>query len=210
MAQRDPYEVLGVSRNATADELKAAYRRLARQYHPDVNPDDAKAEEKFKEIGQAYGVLGDPERRARFDQFGVLDDQPTSGDFFGQGAGINDLFDMFFGGAAGGGGNRRQGRDGSDLRIDLTITLAEVITGVKREVTVARMARCDACRGVGTEGGQPPDKCVHCAAAGCLSSSQHVHGYDAHKHYLPELWGRRRHHQDSVFGMPRTPGGSKI
>src|ERR1035438_1270335 len=117
MAQRDPYEVLGVARTASADDLKSAYRRLARQYHPDVNPNDPAAEEKFKEIGQAYSVVGDAEKRARFDQFGVLDDQPTGSDFFaGGGGGINDLFDMFFGGAGGQAG-RRQGRDGADLRV---------------------------------------------------------------------------------------------
>jgi molecular chaperone DnaJ len=169
MAQRDPYEVLGVSRGASADDLKSAYRRLARQFHPDVNPNNAEAEEKFKEIGQAYAVLGDPEKRARFDQFGVLDDQPQTGDFFNGGAGINDLFDMFFGGVAGGGGNRRQGRDGADLRLDLTISLADVITGVKREVEVTRLVQCDACHGVGTEGGKPPDKCAHCGGQGVVS-----------------------------------------
>src|SRR5271166_2378828 len=153
MAQRDPYEVLGVARSASADDLKSAYRKLARQYHPDVNPNDPAAEERFKEIGQAYAVLGDPEKRARYDQFGVLDDQPSGSDFFAGGGGINDLFDMFFGGAGGGQGGRRQGRDGADLRVDLKITLNDVITGVKREVELTRLVACEACHGVGTEGG---------------------------------------------------------
>ncbi|MHB8637854.1 MAG: molecular chaperone DnaJ [Fimbriimonadaceae bacterium] len=174
MAQRDPYEVLGVARNASADDLKLAYRRLARQYHPDVNPNDPAAEEKFKEIGQAYAVVGDPEKRARFDQFGVLDDQPAGPDFFAAGGGINDLFDMFFGGAAGGNAGRRQGRDGADLRIDLTITLGEVITGVKREVELTRLVACEACHGVGTEGGKPPDRCSSCNGQGVIAQTRNT------------------------------------
>src|SRR5579872_3396133 len=174
MAQRDPYEVLGVARTASADELKSAYRRLARQYHPDVNPNNPAAEEKFKEIGEAYAVVGDPERRARYDQFGVLDDQPQGADFFAGGGGINDLFDMFFGGAAGGGGGRRQGRDGSDLRIDITISLADVITGVKREVDVTRQIACEACHGVGTEGGTAPDRCPTCNGQGVIAQTRNT------------------------------------
>ncbi|RYG35929.1 J domain-containing protein, partial [bacterium] len=115
MANRDPYEVLGVARDASADDIKSAYRRLARQHHPDVNPDNPGAEEKFKEIGQAYAILSDPEKKQRFDQYGATDDQGgmpggAPGDFFG---GIGDLFDMFMGGnAAGGQTRRRAGRDG--------------------------------------------------------------------------------------------------
>src|SRR4051812_23610454 len=97
MAQKDPYEVLGVARGASADEIKSAYRRLARRYHPDVNPGDNDAEEHFKEIGAAYAVLSDAEKRARYDQFGTLEDQPQD-PFFG-GMGMTDLFDMFLGAA---------------------------------------------------------------------------------------------------------------
>src|SRR5579862_5792029 len=173
MAQRDPYEVLGGGRISKADDLKTAYRRLARQYHPDVNPNDAAAEEKFKEIGQAYAVLSDPERRAKYDQFGVLDDQPTGADFFAGGGGINDLFDMFFGGAGGNAGPRR-GRDGADLRVDLTITLGEVITGVTREVEITRLVACEACHGLGTEGGQPPDRCPNCKGQGVIAQTRNT------------------------------------
>src|ERR1019366_4797979 len=110
MPSKDPYEVLGISRNADADEIKSAYRRLARRYHPDVNPNDPSAEEKFKEVGSAYAILSDPAKRARFDQYGTTDDQPQ--DPFFQGGNISDIFDVFFGGGGQGGGRRRQGRDG--------------------------------------------------------------------------------------------------
>src|SRR4051812_35368285 len=105
MAMRDPYEVLGVPRDASADEIKSAYRRLARRYHPDVNQDDHEAEEKFKEIGNAYSVLSDPAKRQRFDQFGTADEVPQA-DFFGGGS-IADIFEMFLGGSGMGGARRR-------------------------------------------------------------------------------------------------------
>jgi molecular chaperone DnaJ len=123
MASSDPYAVLGVSRSAAPDEIKSAYRKLARRYHPDVNPGDSSAEEKFKEVSEAYQILTDPERKARYDQYGVTDDQPTGGpgaDFFGGGGGnVSDIFEAFFGGMGGGGGGRarRAGvRDGDDVR----------------------------------------------------------------------------------------------
>src|SRR5690349_5394286 len=138
MAMRDPYEVLGVPRDASADEIKSAYRRLARRYHPDVNAGDAESEEKFKEIGNAYSVLSDPDKRSRFDQFGTTDEVPTD-PFFGGGS-IADLFEMFLGGAGVGGARRRDlGREGEDIRTEVAITLQEVITGVQREITITRM-----------------------------------------------------------------------
>ncbi|HEY0868529.1 MAG TPA: molecular chaperone DnaJ [Fimbriimonas sp.] len=169
MPKKDPYEVLGVSRTASADEIKSAYRRLARRFHPDVNPDDPGAEEKFKEVGEAYSILSDEQKRQRFDQFGTTDDQPTD-PFFG-GGGITDLFDMFFGGmAAQQGARRRQGRDGDDVRADLVMTLQEVITGSVKEVEVQRMAQCSSCNGLGTEGGKPPETCSACKGQGVIST----------------------------------------
>ena len=148
MARRDPYETLGVSKAATADEIKSAYRRLARRHHPDVNPDDPGAEERFKEVGEAYAVLSDPEKRQRFDRTGSMDEQ-GAGDFFGGAGGaggFGDLFDMFFGAAGGaGGGAVRRGRDGDDVRLDLQLTLTDVLKGVEREVEVDRLAECDKC-----------------------------------------------------------------
>ncbi len=173
MAVRDPYEVLGVARSASADEIKSAYRRLARQHHPDVNPNDPTAEEKFKEIGSAYSVLSDPEKRARFDQFGTTEDGPGAGagDFFNGGGGIGDIFDMFFGGAAGAqSGRRRTGRDGEDVQTSATITLQEVLTGVKKEVNFDTYARCSSCRGTGVEGGGAPETCTGCKGAGAVTT----------------------------------------
>lgn len=170
MSQRDPYEVLGISREAGADEIKSAYRRLARRYHPDVNPGDGDAEEHFKEIGAAYAVLSDPDRRARYDQYGTLDDQPQDPFFGGAGmGGFGDLFDMFFG--AGMGQQRRRGfaRDGEDIQASVTLTLKEVLTGIHREVVVDRLEECDACGGSGSEGGAQPESCGTCRGAGVVS-----------------------------------------
>jgi molecular chaperone DnaJ len=171
MAQRDPYEVLGVPRDASADEIKSAYRRLARKYHPDVNPGDHEAEEKFKEIGSAYAVLSDPDKRARFDRFGTTEDMPQD-PFFqgGQGAGINDLFEMFFGGM--GGGPRRQqriGRDGGDVEIQIELTLQDVLNGAHKEVVVDRLAECDACSGKGGADGEAPTACQSCRGTGMVT-----------------------------------------
>ena len=116
MSKQDPYEVLGVPRDASPDEIKSAYRRLARRYHPDVNPNDPSAEDKFKEIGEAYSILSDEEKRRRFDQFGSTDDIPVD-PFFGQG-GFADIFDMFFGTQSGGsrGGRRSRIRSNTNRR----------------------------------------------------------------------------------------------
>ncbi len=168
MASKDPYEVLGVSRSATADDIKSAYRRLARRYHPDVNPNDPTAEDKFKEVGNAYGILSDPQKRARFDQYGTTDDVPT--DPFFQGGGISDLFDVFFGGAGQSAGRRRSGRDGEDVRVDLELTLHEVINGLHTEVAVNRKTECPACHGTGGEGGKPPETCGTCRGQGQVST----------------------------------------
>ncbi|AIE88094.1 molecular chaperone DnaJ [Fimbriimonas ginsengisoli] len=172
MAVKDPYEVLGVARGANADEIKSAYRRLARRHHPDVNPGDPSAEEKFKEVGEAYSILSDPLKRARFDQYGTTDDMPSD-PFFGGGGGgnLNDLFDMFFGNMAGGGAPRgRRGRDGDDIRSDVELTLNEVIHGVRKEIEVTRMAECNSCHGTGVEGGGQPDTCPTCRGQGAVAS----------------------------------------
>ncbi|MEQ1935926.1 MAG: molecular chaperone DnaJ [Fimbriimonadaceae bacterium] len=163
----DLYSILGVSREASADEIKAAYRKLARQYHPDVNPDDPSAEEKFKEIGSAYAVLSDPDKRAQYDRFGTTEEMPQ--DFFqgGGGAGFGDIFDMFFGGANGGrGGSRRQGWNGGDIETYVNVSLEEVLTGADRQVKVRRNVVCDSCEGTGGEGGAKPETCAECKGQG--------------------------------------------
>jgi len=165
---RDPYEVLGVPRTASADEIKSAYRRLARKFHPDVNPNDPTSEEKFKEIGAAYAVLGDAEKKARFDQFGTTEDMPQ--DPFQGGGGFQDLFDMFFGGMGGQQQGRRSAIDGDDAEVETRLSLKEVLSGVKRTITFRRREACDACSGTGSEGGKQPDPCPTCRGAGVVSA----------------------------------------
>jgi len=165
MASLDPYEILGVGREASAEEIKSAYRRLARRYHPDVNPNDVEAEEKFKEIGEAYSILSDPEKKGRFDRFGSVDPQQMQGDVFG---GFTDLFDVFFGQQQG--GRRSRGRDGSDIKLDLEMTLVDVIHGAQHEIDVNRLAECDSCHGTGVEGGKQPDQCPTCRGQGVVSA----------------------------------------
>ncbi len=171
MAKQDPYEVLGVSRDASADEIKSAFRRLARKHHPDVNPNDPSAEDKFKEIGEAYSILSDADKRARFDQFGTTDDVPSD-PFFqgGGGAGFGDLFEMFFGAATGGQSRRRSGVDGEDLRAEVHLTLAEVVSGVNKALRVNRLLVCTSCKGSGSEGAKPPETCVTCKGQGQVSA----------------------------------------
>jgi molecular chaperone DnaJ len=171
MAERDPYSVLGVSREATPEELKSAYRKLARQYHPDVNPDDPEAEEKFKEVSAAYAVLSDPEKRERFDRFGTVEDAPTGNaqDFF-RDFGFGDIFEAFFGGA--GGARRSTGTDGQDEQIELDVTLTEVLEGAEQPVTYKRLARCGTCGGNGAKPGTKPETCQTCSGAGQVSRVQ--------------------------------------
>ncbi|MCX7799818.1 MAG: molecular chaperone DnaJ [Fimbriimonadales bacterium] len=160
---RDPYEVLGVPRDASQEEIRSAFRRLARAYHPDVNPNDPSAEEKFKEVGEAYAILSDPQKRARYDRTGSPEEAPV--DPF---ANFQDIFEMFFGGRVGP-ANRRQGRDGEDLRADVEISLREVVSGAQREVRVRRMSQCPDCMGSGSEAGRPPETCPNCRGAGAVT-----------------------------------------
>ena len=149
--KRDYYEVLGVSRTASAEELKRAYRKLALQFHPDRNPNDPQAESRFKEINEAYEVLSDQSKRQRYDTFGHSAQGMPGFDGAGFG-GINDIFDMFFGAAAG--GRTRTGpRRGADLRLDLRLTFEEAVFGVERELTIPRAEACSACHGSGAEAG---------------------------------------------------------
>ncbi len=174
MSMKDPYEVLGVSRTASADDIKSAFRKLARKFHPDVNPNNADAEDKFKEINTAYEVLSDPEKRARFDQFGSADG-PNPGDFFGGGGagagGFGDIFDMFFGGAAGAQRGRAT-RDGEDIATSVQLSLKDVLASAEREVTFRRSATCDSCKGTGAEGGAPRETCSTCGGAGQVTRVQ--------------------------------------
>jgi molecular chaperone DnaJ len=175
----DPYQILGVERGASSDDIKSSYRKLARKYHPDVNPDNPEAEEKFKEISQAYAILSDEEKRAQFDRFGTTDDQGGMGGPGGpwgpQGGGdISDLFEMFFGGMGGAGGGQRRSsiRDGEDLRADTFLTLEEVLHGADKTVKYRRMAACGDCGGTGGKDGAKPVECSVCQGSGSVTRLQ--------------------------------------
>lgn len=182
MAKRDYYEVLGVAKNATPEEMKKAYRKLAIQYHPDKNPDNKEAELKFKELAEAYGVLSDPQKKATYDQFGhagiggqggfggggmnMEDIFSQFGDVFGD----NSPFSSFFGGGRGRGG--RAVRKGSDLRIKLKLTLEEVAEGVEKKIKVKRYDSCKSCSGNGSKNGTSQTTCGTCKGAGQVKRVQ--------------------------------------
>ncbi len=171
MAKRDYYEVLGVSRNAQNADLKKAYRRLARQYHPDVN-EDPNATERFKEISEAYEILSDDQKRAAYDRFGHAGvnhgGAGFSGGFEGDFGSVSDIFEEFFGGAFGGGRRRqRRGpRRGADLRYDLEISFEEAMFGTEKEIEYRRPETCDRCDGTGAEPGTSPIPCTTCNGSG--------------------------------------------
>jgi molecular chaperone DnaJ len=163
------YEVLSVERSASADEIKRSYRRLAMKYHPDRNPGDAEAEVAFKEAAEAYEVLSDPERRARYDQYGREGLRGTPGHDFNR-MNVEDIFSMFndiFGGGMGGGGRGRRGpARGYDLETSVEISLEEVLEGTTREVQFRRLDVCTACEGSGAKPGTEPIKCPTCEGQG--------------------------------------------
>lgn len=160
MAQ-DHYEVLGVARDASPDEIKRAYRKLAREFHPDAKPGDQHAEERFKEIGRAYEVLSDPDKRQRYDMFG--DDRSAAG--FGDFGGISDLFSTFFG-SAGGRPSHTGARRGADILAEIELTLEEAATGVERDVEIENLITCETCDGSGAAPGSYPTKCRACGGTG--------------------------------------------
>lgn len=159
----DHYATLGVSRDASSDEIKRAYRRLARQLHPDANPDDPEAAERFKDVTHAYEVLSDPAKRQRYDTFG--DDR---GDFggFGDFGGISDLFSTFFGGMGGGGSTRRGPVRGADILAEVELTLEEAARGIDREVEIETLEECPDCVGSGNAPGTHPARCRDCGGTG--------------------------------------------
>jgi len=167
----DFYQILGVSRDADADTLKRAYRKLARQYHPDINKEPG-AEDRFKEIGKAYEALADPETRARYDQFGEAGlggaaGMPDMGDM----GGFADLFDTFFNGFGGqssqGGRTQRRGpQQGDDLRYDLNVDFKDAIFGQQREIKIPHLEKCEECRGTGAKPGTGPKPCSTCGGSG--------------------------------------------
>ncbi|MDQ4149271.1 MAG: molecular chaperone DnaJ [Actinomycetota bacterium] len=162
----DYYEVLGVDRDATQEELKKAYRRLARQYHPDANPDDPQAESKFKQLGEAYAVLSDPQRRRQYDMFGTAGVSASGFDPF-------DIFTSFFGGDPFGFSRRRAGPErGRDLVIGLEVTLLELVDGVSKTFPINCLRACSRCDGTGAEPGTEKSTCPTCGGSGTLRSMQ--------------------------------------
>jgi molecular chaperone DnaJ len=166
--QRDYYEVLGVSPDASQDEIKRAYKRLARELHPDVNPSDPLAEEKFKEVAQAYEVLGDPHKRSNYNLYGSAGAPAMTFEGFPGWGGFEDIFDSFFGAtrARTARGAAATAERGSDLRCDLEITLEEAAFGVERPLRVSRLAACEKCRGTGARAGAHPTTCPMCGGTG--------------------------------------------
>lgn len=180
MAKRDYYEILGVQRSATKDEIKKAYRKLAVKYHPDKNPDNKEAEDKFKEATEAYSVLSEDDSRSKYDQFGhaAFDQsgrgggfQGFSGDFSGFEDIFGDVFGSFFGGAFAGGGGRR-GHPGRDLRFNLDISFDEAAFGGEKEISITRNLSCKPCNGSGAEPGSKLETCSTCGGAGQIRIQQ--------------------------------------
>lgn len=176
-SKRDYYEVLGLQRNASEEEIKKVYRRLAMKYHPDRNPNDKQAEEKFKEVKEAYEILSDPQKRAAYDQFGHAGVDPSmaaGGGFGGFGFGdIGDIFESVFGAAGmrGGGGGNRAFR-GADLRYDLSLSLEEVVNGTEVKVRIPTLIVCKNCQGSGAQSGSQPQTCPRCGGYGQVRMSQ--------------------------------------
>ena len=175
--KRDYYEVLGVDKNASAEDIKRAFRRKAKECHPDLHPDDKEAEERFKELNEANEVLSDPDKRARYDQFGFNDPAMGGNPFAGGaggfdfgGMGFDSIFDMFTGGM--GGASRRQGpQQGNDLRYDLRITFEEAAKGCTKSFDFYRNENCEACKGTGAKPGTSPVTCQMCHGSGQIRQS---------------------------------------
>lgn len=180
--KRDYYEVLGVNKNATENEIKHAYRKLAKKYHPDMNPGDKNAEEKFKEATEAYEVLSDPEKKARYDQFGHAAFEQGGGGAggfggFDFGSGdmgdiFGDIFGDFFGGGSRGGARRNGPRQGANLRAAVRITFDEAIRGVDKELEITLKEKCTTCGGTGAKPGTSPETCSKCNGTGQVVYTQ--------------------------------------
>jgi molecular chaperone DnaJ len=180
MAKRDFYDVLGVSKNASPEELKSAYRKLAVKHHPDKNPGDKASEEKFKEASEAYGILSDQEKKQNYDNFGHAAFEGGGGRQGGFGGGFggadfSDIFEDFFGDFGGGGRSRNRrntSNRGSDLRYDLSITLKEAYEGKKQDIKFSTTEKCNTCKGNGSKPGHSPDRCTTCGGNGKIRSNQ--------------------------------------
>lgn len=182
--KRDYYEVLGIAQNASEEEIKKAYKKLAKKYHPDLNPDDAAAAEKFKEINEAASVLSDADKRARYDQFGHAGIDPNGMGGFGEGfgggfsgfgdggfGGFGDIFETFFGGT-GGSVSRNGPRRGNDIETELTVSFEEAAFGAEKDVKVTRLEDCSTCHGSGAAAGTTLHNCPQCGGSGQVRTTQ--------------------------------------
>ncbi|HLS16607.1 MAG TPA: molecular chaperone DnaJ [Paenalcaligenes sp.] len=181
MAKRDLYEVLGLEKGASKDDIRRAYRRLAMKYHPDRNPDDKEAENNFKEVKEAYEILYDDEKRAAYDRFGHAGVDPNAAGMGGMGGGMGadafadafgDIFGEIFGARGGPGGGRSHVRRGADLRYTLDISLEEAASGLDTEIRVPNWDECDSCQGSGAKPGTSPETCSTCRGAGAVRMQQ--------------------------------------
>jgi len=174
--KKDYYDILGVDKDASQKEIKKAYRKLAKKYHPDMNKDDPDTSDKFKEISEAYEILSDPDKRKRYDQYGHsgINDNDFNFDDFAQGGfgGFEDIFDMFFGGRGGRGRGRRGPQKGSDLQYRLQITFDEAAFGTEKEITIPRTETCETCGGSGAKPGTEVKTCPKCNGTGQIRVSQ--------------------------------------
>ena len=184
-AKRDYYEVLGLSKGASDDEIKKAFRQMAKKYHPDLHPGDAEAERNFKEVNEAYEVLSDADKKARYDQYGFAGVDPSYGAGAGGGYGggfggfsgdfgdLGDIFSSFFGGGGGSSQARRNGpMRGEDLEAQVVISFEEAVFGCKKEVSYNRVEKCDDCKGSGAAAGTTPETCPKCGGSGQVRVTQ--------------------------------------
>ena len=177
---RDYYEVLGVDKGASDDDIKKAFRQQAKKYHPDLHPGDKEAETKFKEVNEAYSVLSDPDKKAKYDRFGHAGVDPNG---FGGGGGygaydvdLGDLFSSIFGGGFGGGSSRRRNgpSKGSDLKYHMSLEFMEAAFGLERDIQITKEDLCKACGGSGAQPGTTPETCPTCRGAGREIGRAHV------------------------------------
>ena len=202
MSQRDYYEILGLEKNASEAEIKKAYRRMSMKYHPDRNPDDASAENKFKEAKRAYEILKEPQKRAAYDQFGHAGVDPSAaGAGSQQGADFGDVFGDIFGDIFGGGGRQQGGgkraNRGSDLQYNLQISLEDAVFGTTVDIRVPTQQTCGECKGTGSEKGTHPESCPTCHGQGQVRMQQ---GFFSVQQPCPQCHGRGK-----IISSPCTP-----